>query len=579
MRRYVALTLALLMLCAALPAAATQNGTQARAMLVKRWNEQVEWIDDIGLLKIQGANGAWGVYDVMGSMLTGTVYADLHGYYGRIYARDIRVEGVNGCGVIGASGQQLIPFRYGRVQPLSERWSIGLVLHEAGADAPDVQVNDAGYAIERADVYYGSSPQLVASLDRASYQAARAYGDFINVQARDTGAVNTHDAGFGLVAAGVAALDDWSNVPRADGVVRDESGFWMTDSQGDRVNLPYDEVGDFVAGYSRVRIGEKNGFINSEGREVVPVAFDSMLYLGNAPRDAGHGWGLEKTPVLHGGVALLCGGEVCYADLRKGQVWRSGVDEANVDMEGLCGVLLDADLQVHVVAADGAHTVIAQLSPEAVEAGTVGIDGAEYTGGFFLKWLSEAGLQGMLDWHGNEVIPCRYADLAVAPDGQYVLARLGDGGVDVYQLTYPSWQLPEDDTEELRALAAQFAANGGAAEAANAGTAEAANAGTAEAGNAGTAGAAEAGSGAEDMERVRALLTNARALLELNASANRKDVALMLEGALAALEGKDEAMGGMIESALASLNTGGRLGGSAALRQLDAILAQLPAEP
>ena len=53
----------------------------------------------------------------------------------------------------------------------------------------------------------------------------------------------------------------------------------------------------------------------------------------------------------------------------------------------------------------------------------------------------------------------------------------------------------------------------------------------------------------------------------------------MLEEALSALGGGDAALGGMIESALASLNAGGKLGGSAALRQLDAILEQIPANP
>ena len=81
------------------------------------------------------------------------------------------------------------------------------------------------------------------------------------------------------------------------------------------------------------------------------------------------------------------------------------------------------------------------------------------------------------------------------------------------------------------------------------------------------------------MGRVRALLANARTLLELNAGANRRDAALMLEEALSALGGGDAALGGMIESALASLNAGGKLGGSAALRQLDAILEQIPANP
>ena len=81
------------------------------------------------------------------------------------------------------------------------------------------------------------------------------------------------------------------------------------------------------------------------------------------------------------------------------------------------------------------------------------------------------------------------------------------------------------------------------------------------------------------MRRVRALLANARTLLELNAGANRRDAALMLEEALSALGGGDAALGGMIESALASLNAGGKLGGSAALRQLDAILEQIPANP
>lgn len=362
------------------------------------------------------------------------------------------------------------------------------------------------------------------------------------------------------MAAGVAALDDWSGVPRADGVVQDESGFWLTDSQGNRVNLPYDEVGNFAAGYARVRIGEKSGLIDSEGREVAPVAFDSMLYAGDAPRNAEHGWGLSDTPALYGGAALLCEGEICFADLRNGQVWRSGIAEANANMEGLCGVLLDSELQVHVVAADGAQTVIAQLSPEAVEAGTVGVDGAEYTGGFFLKWLSEAGLQGLLDWHGNEVIPCRYANLSVSPDGRYVLADAGDGSSEIYQLTYPTWQLPQDDAEALRALAAQYAAKPNAPEAPDAAAPEVPESGA-------------------DMGRVRALLANARTLLELNAGANRRDAALMLEEALSALGGDDAALGGMIESALASLNAGGKLGGSTALRQLDAILEQIPANP
>lgn len=66
-----------------------------------------------------------GLFDVYGNLLIPCEYEALSGYGATGYYVAQREEGVNVRGALDGTGNEILPFQYGDIRFLSERWAVG----------------------------------------------------------------------------------------------------------------------------------------------------------------------------------------------------------------------------------------------------------------------------------------------------------------------------------------------------------------------------------------------------------------------------------------------------------------------
>ena len=69
-----------------------------------------------------------GLFDIEGSQVIPCEYEALSGYGVTGYYVAQREEGLNVRGALDAAGNEVIPFQYGDIRFLSERWALGVTL-------------------------------------------------------------------------------------------------------------------------------------------------------------------------------------------------------------------------------------------------------------------------------------------------------------------------------------------------------------------------------------------------------------------------------------------------------------------
>ena len=77
-----------------------------------------------------------GLFDIEGSQVIPCEYEALSGYGATGYYVAQREDGLNVRGALDAAGNEVIPFQYGDIRFLSERWALGVTLEETQHHAP-----------------------------------------------------------------------------------------------------------------------------------------------------------------------------------------------------------------------------------------------------------------------------------------------------------------------------------------------------------------------------------------------------------------------------------------------------------
>ena len=376
-----------------------------------------------------------GLFDIEGGQVIPCEYEALSGYGVTGYYVAQREEGLNVRGALDAAGNEVIPFQYGDIRFLSERWALDVTLEETSIRPCDYEdyIDGKDYNAVSYDVYDLEGGGYVGFF---SYQcqAIRAHGDYLYAQDRD-GDTTIYDETLRAVRGGLA--DPYASFATLDGGVVDlstgetllsgflfgaelgggllsvtdgealgicdTSGRMLTDCVYDRV-FAADANGDV-----RVERDGQFGLVDSAGSEVVPCGYDAIERLS---------FGGEYVYRVRGYACVEKDGAYNYV-LPDGQL-SYPVFYKDVDILGLSMILTDIYGQKHILAADGVRTPVDYVEFASFPGGD----------GTLLKARGADGLWYLIDWHGNLLLPDGYpyaVSLLIAPDGSAVLAEGEDG--------------------------------------------------------------------------------------------------------------------------------------------------------
>ena len=419
------LVLTALAIAAAMPLTAGADATLMKVASLKN----ADLLDGTNLFVTQGANG-YGLMDMNGNALTGTIYGGSFYFEDNFITAYENVEGMNKEGLLDMSGKTVMPFQYGDIDVLSSRWAVGIVLEEATADTYDYESwsgNDKYYKLSKADIYYlgDGSGKCVASLDRSQYMECRAYGDYINILDRTTTTASTYDSSFNQVATGLRDVYDEPEGYKDLEIYSENGQQGLKDAAGNIVMEPaFRYINEEDGPYLTVSTGEKEGLIDIQGNIILDAQFDDIRPNYYAP--ASEMIDGQRTYVAEGYVAFYQDGKVGYVDVNGNITCQPKYAKDNVEINGASSVLTDLEGNTIIVAADGVETVISDYDVRALY----------YGSGMYYRIGDDDYNYGLIDWHGEEILPCEYSDISITGDGKYVYVEVDYEEGDLYQLPY-----------------------------------------------------------------------------------------------------------------------------------------------
>lgn len=475
-----------------------------------------------------------------GTALTGEMYDDFSYKNGYILANNVTGDALSNQGAFDGNGQIVVPFEYGIVAIKGSEWAIGYKVKKATTGEYDFGKYDAvnreslNLVFYQADVYHLPEGTKMGEFARENFRDAQNVNHCLNIDNPATGEITTYDAGFNALGV-VNSLYGDAFAP-ADYTTYYENGVYgVMDAAGNVVMQPtYQTVYTPSNGYARVNNGEKCGLINMKGELVVPVAYDSVEISIYGPDDGA-------------GSTTIYGAMGYYMVVKDGKV--GFVNEAGEEtcpfsyakeiVQNFAGASLhftDLESNLRILAADGVETVLEGYSD---------ISPLNHCSGMYYQVRDEAGYLGVIDWHGQVVLPCQYISLGVSGNGQYLIAsNAGWNGFQMYKLSYPyvSVEAAEQPATETAEQPAAETAEQPAAEAAE--------------------------QPATDNSAAASLLNSAITLLNTDAAANRDAVISLLENAAVMLADRSD-ISGLVSSAITLIDMDATANAAAATALLD----------
>lgn len=380
--------------------------------------ERYSVIRDTNLMYVR-ENEGYALADMNGNRLTGAdYYYDFYQYHGHLTVTKMEAEDeLNAKGLLALDGSEEVPFQYGDVEVLNENWAVGVKLTVAEGEEYDYKswTSDDKYLIETADVYYLPEKKLMTSLTRDQYADAEARGHYINLEDR-TGHVVAYDSTLTEVAEPSYTFNFEYLPAELKIVMNDEYLRGVEDGEGNVIvdcafeSLYVDEH-TLANGLIEYGVDGKEGLIDMEGNIVVPAEYDRV----HATRQGAYE-PAETMRYVHGGyICVEKDGKYGYVDTQGNVTCKVSIDKEDATNWGLC-VMIDKDDKKSLVAADGVKTDLSDY------------DNAyfmENSAGRYFKVRNEDGAHGLIDWHGEIVVPLEYDSLSMMGDGQHMLAIKG----------------------------------------------------------------------------------------------------------------------------------------------------------
>lgn len=391
-------------------------------------------VSGTSVLKVRGENGYY-LEDLEGNVLTDDIYSNsfwMESGYITAYQYDTG-DDTNCEGLLDQSGNVILPMEYGDIDVLSSKWTIGFKLEETDLDNYDYQgmFTDKNYLISQADIYYidEDGAVLLASLPRDQYSGADAHGDYISVENRNAKQVDTYDSSWNVVAEDVGYTWQTGDINTNWYTIFSDNGQQgLQDADGNVIMEPsFRYINDFVGDYATVSTGDKEGVIDKEGNVAVPAEYDNIKYNYKAPvQDRAEGGTSVFNAAGYFGVELdgkggfvAEGGEVtCEPKLAVDLLDFNGASATYTDLEG----------NLHILSADGVDSVM----PENVS----DLRCPDYSNGFLYIIEDDDYNYGLVDWHGNELIPMEQSRISLTGDGKTLVVAEDYENAVTYTVNY-----------------------------------------------------------------------------------------------------------------------------------------------
>ena len=439
MKKALSLLLALaLCLCLTCTALAEVTFTSIATMSDGRF------IYDSSLIRVQ-QNDGYHVLRIDGTDVTGEAYSSNFTYaYGYVCAA-LANGGLNSFGVFDEQGNLLVPYQYGVVDILSKDWVVAIKISETSSTDYDYTAssdNTKHFVIDSVDIYNLTKGACVGTLARDGYKDADDVYNVINIEDRK-GVITSYDADFNALGTVKYSFDSDYATPEYT-TYRENGRYGIKDAAGNIVMEPsYSSIDAFYGDYATVYNGEKYGLINDKGELIVPTQFDRVRrnYYGPYDRETGSD-GYEAA----GYFCVLSDGKVGFVNMKGEVTCEPKYSEKIMDVYGASALYTDMENQMHLLSADNVDTIVNYKYFHCLEGSS----------GLLFKATSKDNKYGVVDWHGNVVLPCEYTSISLSGDGRYLLV-LKDYK-SMYELFSVDYGLETAATAQT-AVAAQGAAN------------------------------------------------------------------------------------------------------------------------
>ncbi len=380
------------------------------------------------------------LYTTSGERLAAFQYDNL-GYYGfDLFAAFNDNDVVNNRALVTSNGLELIGPEYGNYKPYSVNWVIGYTLSPTDVTENTYKRGNDYFNIDRYDVFYidsgDNSCARLASLSSEEFKAVDVHGDYIAIMDADD-QITVYDKDFnpyeyqiGKVSNEIYGVTDYVIINNADGeqvidgfaVVRElkvNSGLWLLGTcynfKGQKITGIIDTQGNVImpAEYALVAVTDKYAVVaNAEGLKglyaidtnqlIVPCEFNNIM-VGKVSTDnyVHNGYVGVENGDLRGYYDTVAGKLSCEVKYDRNSVTTIG-----------CSTFWKVEDGVYMLAAaDGVET---EVRVDAIETTTRG-DG-------YLLLAQKDAYYGLIDWHGNVVLPFEhYKPIAITDDSRAII--------------------------------------------------------------------------------------------------------------------------------------------------------------
>ncbi len=356
-------------------------------------------------------------------------------------------EDVNSKCLVYQDGRRVSGYEYGAFKVYSGRWVVGYKLSPATEDNNHIKVRKEFYFIDFCDVYYVGDEvkdsYLVGTLEGNVMASAQVHGDYIVVENEAGGTARVYNKDFQVLPKTLEnikvppyavpyywLLDVYTGEIIAEGFTRVKEAPLPTEMRlimsranfdGTQLDGIYDTKGNELVpieysivsatkDYALVTNAEKKQGLYSldEGRLIVPIAFDKIINVKDT----------VDPYVFNGYVMVENEGTRCYFDISKGEI----TCELNYDEETMKTLkrvgsvcYLPKEEGFTLIAADGQVT---ELDVDAI---------ADTRGDGFLIVAKKGDFFGVIDWHGNEILPFYHKTAPVITDDSRSIIRVSTG--------------------------------------------------------------------------------------------------------------------------------------------------------
>ena len=401
------------------------------------------WVDGTGLLEVYDEDGSH-LGNLSGDRLSETGFSSFFYSNGCIIATRQNDESINSEGLYSADGRLLIECRYGSIDMKSGRWAIACSYVPSDETDYDYEKwfsssdTDRYYQIDSVDIYYiaNGAATLTATLTRDDFADAYAWGEYLSVEKRSGGSAALYDSSWNIVEDGLSSVYAVPQASVGPYEIFTENGLQgIADTQGNILAAPsYPYIYEIRHGLALVSDGTHEGLIDLSGNVIIPLQVDHVL--SNLYSPALETEEDSSEPYASGSyVAVETAGKLGYYDLNGNLTVPVSYPMEDLEYNGASCIITNPDGSRHLLAADGGDTALDEAHSN--------LSALYYGNGYLYVFRTDDYKAGLMDWHGNELLPPQYEGLTLSGDGHYLLAETDYTTSALYTVTYDEQRISD----------------------------------------------------------------------------------------------------------------------------------------